>query len=129
MWNGIVLTANHLNFVRFERNRSIKLTDGLNDHAQYINVSMFICKGPRSAIDLKIFEDYKLIMNTGVLYEAVSDPDLPSEYYYAHISSLGLTTHGLGIAGTRKAALDLVRMWIAEKKTNGGQIVTKRRLA
>jgi hypothetical protein len=68
-------------------------------------------------------------MNFGVLYEAVSDPDFPPGYYYAHFPALGLTTHGLGIAGAREAALDLVRMWVAEKKANGDQIVINGRLA
>jgi predicted RNase H-like HicB family nuclease len=43
---------------------------------------------------------------------------LPAGYYYAHIPSLGLTTHGLGVEGARSAARDLVRQWIAEKRAN-----------
>ena len=37
-------------------------------------------------------------------------------YYYAHVPSLGLTTHGLGVEGARQAAADLLRLWIAEKR-------------
>lgn len=32
---------------------------------------------------------------------------------------LDLTTHGLGIDGARLAAIDLIRVWIEEKKAHG----------
>jgi predicted RNase H-like HicB family nuclease len=35
---------------------------------------------------------------------------------------LGLTTHGLGIDGARQAALDLVQLWVAEKRANGESV-------
>lgn len=54
-----------------------------------------------------------------VIYEKINDPDFPANYYYAHIPSLGLTTHGEEIEGAKKAAGDLVRLWIEEKKANG----------
>jgi predicted RNase H-like HicB family nuclease len=57
-------------------------------------------------------------MNFGVLFEKVTDNDFPSGYFYAHVPSLGLTTHGLGIEGARAAAADLVKLWLAEKKAN-----------
>ena len=62
-------------------------------------------------------------MNFGVLFEKVTDQDFPAGYYYAHVPSLGLTTHGLGIDGARQAAADLLRLWIAEKRANGEKIV------
>ena len=58
-------------------------------------------------------------MNFGVLFEKVTDSGFPAGYYYAHVPSLGLTTHGLGIDGAREAAADLLRMWISEKRANG----------
>jgi predicted RNase H-like HicB family nuclease len=58
-------------------------------------------------------------MNFGILFEKVEDKDFPSGYYYAHIPSLGLTTHGLGLEGARRAASELARVWLAEKKANG----------
>ncbi len=61
-------------------------------------------------------------MNFGVLFEKVTDKDFPSGYYYAHVTSLGLTTHGLGIEGARQAAADLLRLWIAEKQAHGEAI-------
>ena len=61
-------------------------------------------------------------MNFGVLFEKVTDKEFPAGYYYAHVPSLGLTTHGLGIDGAREAAADLLRMWIAEKRANGEKI-------
>jgi predicted RNase H-like HicB family nuclease len=58
-------------------------------------------------------------MNFGVLFEKVQESGFPPDYYYAHVPTLGLTTHGPGIDGARAAALDLVRLWVAEKKSNG----------
>ncbi|GDY20222.1 hypothetical protein LBMAG56_15670 [Verrucomicrobiota bacterium] len=58
-------------------------------------------------------------MNFGVLFETIRDPDFPPGYFYAHVPTLGLTTHGLGVEGARAAALDLLRLWLAEKKANG----------
>lgn len=57
-------------------------------------------------------------MNYGVLLERVENEEFPAGYYYAHIPSLGLTTHGLGIEGAREAARDLLHQWVAEKRAN-----------
>ena len=57
-------------------------------------------------------------MSYGILFEPVADKEFPAGHYYAHIPSLGLTTHGLGVEGARKAARDLVEQWIAEKRAN-----------
>jgi predicted RNase H-like HicB family nuclease len=57
-------------------------------------------------------------MNFGVLFEKVTDKGFPSGYFYAHVPSLGLTTHGLGIEGARAAAADLIKLWFAEKNAN-----------
>ena len=58
-------------------------------------------------------------MSIGVLFESVQDKDFPPGYFYAHVPSLGLTTHGMGVEGARAVALDLIRLWLAEKKANG----------
>ncbi|HTL56457.1 MAG TPA: type II toxin-antitoxin system HicB family antitoxin [Candidatus Limnocylindrales bacterium] len=58
-------------------------------------------------------------MRFGVVFEKVADPDFAPGFYYAHIPSLGLTTHGSGIEGARQAAADLLRLWLAEKRSNG----------
>ena len=63
-------------------------------------------------------------MNFGVLFEKVRDPEFPPGYFYAHVPTLGLTTHGLGVEGARAAAVDLVRLWLAEKKANGEVVPT-----
>ncbi len=55
----------------------------------------------------------------GVLFEKIEEVEFPSGHYYAHIPSLGLTTHGLGIEGAREAARDLLQLWLAEKRANG----------
>lgn len=61
-------------------------------------------------------------MNFGVLYEKVTDKDFPPGYFYAHIPSAGLTTHGLGIDGAREAAAGLLRLWMVEKHAHGEAI-------
>jgi predicted RNase H-like HicB family nuclease len=61
-------------------------------------------------------------MNIGVLFEKVQDKDFPPGYFYAHVPSLGLTTHGLGIEGARAAALDLLKLWVAEKNASGDRV-------
>jgi len=58
-------------------------------------------------------------MHYGILFEKIEETDFPAGYYYAHVPALGLTTHGLGIEGARDAAVDLIKLWIAEKKANG----------
>ena len=54
-----------------------------------------------------------------ILYEKMTDGSLPDGYYYAHIPVLALTTHGLGVEGAKKAAVDLLKLWIEEKMSNG----------
>jgi hypothetical protein len=67
-------------------------------------------------------------MICGVLFEKIQDKYFPVGYYYAHIPSLGLTTHGLGIDGAKEAAIDLIRLWMAEISSAGTdlQLVPKR---
>ena len=61
-------------------------------------------------------------MQYSILIEAVTDPGFPPGYYYAHIPSLDLTTHGLGIEGAKAAARDLLEVWVGEKKAHGEPI-------
>ena|SRR6059036_1899416 len=61
-------------------------------------------------------------MNYSVVFEKITDREFPAGYYYAHIPSLGLTTHGLGIEGAREALRDLIQLWLAEKKARGEKI-------
>ena len=56
-------------------------------------------------------------MTYSVIIEKITDGSLPDDYYYAHIPSLDLTTHGRGIEGAKAAAQDLIRLWIKEKST------------
>ena len=58
-------------------------------------------------------------MQYSILYEAVTEPGFPEGYYYAHIPALDLTTHGLGIEGAKAAALDLLKLWLEEKRAHG----------
>ena len=55
-------------------------------------------------------------------YSVVLDPIDESEfegYYYAHIPTLDLTTHGKGVEGALAAAQELVEAWITEKRAHG----------
>ena len=61
-------------------------------------------------------------MTYGILFEKVEDGELAPGHYYAHVPGLGLTTHGEGIEGARAAAMDLVKLWIAEKHAAGETI-------
>jgi predicted RNase H-like HicB family nuclease len=62
-------------------------------------------------------------MNFGVIFEKIQETGFPAGYYYAHIPSLSLTTHGLGLEGAREAATDLLKLWVAEKRAQGETIV------
>jgi predicted RNase H-like HicB family nuclease len=58
-------------------------------------------------------------MRYPVMLERVpAEEGLPG-YYYAHVPSLGLTTHGQGMEGALDAARDLVALWNEEKRFNG----------
>ncbi|MBI5324785.1 MAG: hypothetical protein HZB41_05855 [Ignavibacteriae bacterium] len=61
-------------------------------------------------------------MNIPILYEKIHEHDFPGGYYYAHIPTLNLTTHGLGIEGAKSAAGDLIKLWLDEKASNNEPI-------
>jgi predicted RNase H-like HicB family nuclease len=46
-----------------------------------------------------------------VIYEPVKEKEFDEGYYYAHIPSLGLTTHGFGLDGAKQAASELLELW------------------
>ena len=58
-------------------------------------------------------------MRFSVVFERVQDAGFCAGYYYAHVPSLGLTTHGPGIEGARRAAADLLRLWLAKQRAGG----------
>ena len=60
-------------------------------------------------------------MRYTVILEPTNEPDQPG-WYYAHIPTLDLTTHGLGPEGAMEAARDLATGWIAELRTSGRKI-------
>ena len=57
-------------------------------------------------------------MRYSVLLEAINEAEFQG-YYYAHIPTLDLTTHGHGVEGALAAAQELVEAWIAEKQARG----------
>ena len=63
-------------------------------------------------------------MRYSVLLEPVQEPEF-SGFYYAHIPTLDLTTHGQGVEGALAAARDLVEVWVAEKRACGEVIPTE----
>ena len=60
-----------------------------------------------------------LVMRYPVMLERVPNEEGLPGYYYAHVPSLGLTTHGQGMEGALDAARDLVALWNEEKRFNG----------
>jgi predicted RNase H-like HicB family nuclease len=54
-----------------------------------------------------------------VLVEPVEDSEGMPGLYYAHVPSLGITTHGGGVEGALAAARDLIHLWVEEKKAAG----------
>ena len=54
-------------------------------------------------------------MRYSVLLNPVREPEFTG-YYYAHIPTLDLTTHGEGIDGALAAAQELAEVWVAEKQ-------------
>jgi len=56
-------------------------------------------------------------------YSILVEPVEPSENlpgcYYAHVPSLGITTHGSGVEGAIAAARDLIHLWVEEKRAAG----------
>ena len=60
-------------------------------------------------------------MRYSVLLEPVNEPEFQG-YYYAHIPTLDLTTHGQGIEGAIAAAQELIEGWVEEKRSRGGSV-------
>jgi len=49
-------------------------------------------------------------MRYAVMLERLPAEEGMTGYYYAHVPSLGLTTHGLGMKGALEAVRDLVHL-------------------
>ena len=64
-------------------------------------------------------------MRYAVMLERMPAEEGMPGYYYAHVPSLSLTTHGLGMEGALEAARDLVNLWNEEKRANGEAITTQ----
>ena len=58
-------------------------------------------------------------MRYSVLVEPVEEQENMPGCFYAHVPSLGITTHGQGIEGALEAARDLIHLWVDEKRTAG----------
>lgn len=58
-------------------------------------------------------------MRYTVVFSPVREEGFPSGYYYARIPALDLTTHGEGIDGAKRAAEELLRGWIEERRVHG----------
>jgi predicted RNase H-like HicB family nuclease len=62
-----------------------------------------------------------IVMRYSVLLEPINEPDFQG-YYYAHIPTLDLTTHGQGIEGAIAAAQELIEAWVQEKQSRGEKV-------
>ena len=76
---------------------------------------------PRQAPPL----DQNVFMRYSVMLERLPAEEGMPGYYYAHVPSLSLTTHGLGMEGALEAARDLVKLWNEEKRAQGEPITTQ----
>ena len=61
-------------------------------------------------------------MRYAVLLEPLPEEEGLPGYYYAHVPSLSLTTHGRGMEGALDAARELVSVWVEEKRANGESV-------
>jgi predicted RNase H-like HicB family nuclease len=64
-------------------------------------------------------------MRYAVLIEPVNEAGFEG-YYSAHVPSLDLTTHGMGIEGALRAAQELAEAWVAERRAHGEAVPTDR---
>jgi predicted RNase H-like HicB family nuclease len=65
-------------------------------------------------------------MRYSVLVEPVEESENLPGFYYAHVPSLGITTHGNGVEGALAAARDLIHLWVDEKKAAGESLTPAR---
>ena len=65
-------------------------------------------------------------MRYSVLVEPVEERENFPGFYYAHVPSLGITTHGDGVEGALAAARDLIHLWVEEKTAAGESIAPAR---
>ena len=63
-------------------------------------------------------------MSYAVVIEPVPVAENSPGMFYAHVPTLGLTTHGMGIEGAKAAAKDLLKLWLEEKRENGEEIIS-----
>jgi predicted RNase H-like HicB family nuclease len=62
-------------------------------------------------------------MRYPVMLERIPDEEGMHGYYYAHVPSLGLVTHGMGMEGALEAARELVTLWNEEKRSHGEPVI------
>ena len=58
-------------------------------------------------------------MRYSVLVEPMEERENLPGFHYAHVPSLGITTHGDGVQGAIAAARDLIHLWVEEKRAAG----------
>ena len=78
-------------------------------------------RGTARRLDIGAVVPYPFRMRFPVLIEAILEPEFEG-YYYAHIPTLDLTTHGRGVEGAVVAARELVEAWLAEKRAHGEDV-------
>ncbi len=65
-------------------------------------------------------------MRYSVFLEPVGEEENLPGFYYAHVPSLGLTTHGNGVEGAMSAVRDLIQLWVGEKREAGETLAPER---
>ena len=69
-----------------------------------------------------LYDYYFLMHRYSILFQEINEPNFPTGWYYAHIPTLNLTTHGEGLQGARESAEDLLRLWFEEKMAHGEEV-------
>jgi predicted RNase H-like HicB family nuclease len=86
-------------------------------------VNMPLINGNLVLINDAVIEFFagEIVMRYSVLLEPINEPEFQG-YYYAHIPTLDLTTHGQGIEGAIAAAQELIEASIGEKRSRGESV-------
>jgi predicted RNase H-like HicB family nuclease len=81
-----------------------------------------LCAG-ETLLDIAGVLSHISLMRYPVMLERIPDEEGMPGFYYAHIPSLGLTTHGHGMEEALEAARDLATLWNEERRANGEPVI------
>ncbi|MGH7790738.1 MAG: type II toxin-antitoxin system HicB family antitoxin [Thermodesulfobacteriota bacterium] len=86
-----------------------------------ITAQNFLERNRESAGGIRHSSAERYPMRYSVFLEPIKEAEFQG-YYYAHIPTLDLTTHGQGMERAFSAAQELVEAWIEEKRVHGEMV-------